>query len=148
MHLFCTWHDKWIYLDYLIMIKKTPIRQILFFFPFLKWSNWSWEGWEILFTKLLKVGLGSEPKSDSVLYTCSFTRAQKSDCHGQTLTQGEATNLLTLPLFQVHYPKPQAADQPSLKGREHEDVSNSFMDYFGGWHIFNDWFVFLNIRQY
>ena len=45
--------------------------------------------------------------------------------------QGELTDLLTLPLFQVHYPKTQAAGQPSLKGREHEDISNSLMDYFG-----------------
>ena len=46
--------------------------------------------------------------------------------------QGELPDLLTLPLFQVHYPHTQAAGQPSLKGREHEDISNSLMDYFGG----------------
>lgn len=46
--------------------------------------------------------------------------------------QGELTDLLTLPLFPVHNPKTQAAGQPSLKGREHEDISNSLMDYLGG----------------
>lgn len=46
--------------------------------------------------------------------------------------QGELTDLLTLPLFPVHKPKTQAAGQPSLKGREREDISNSLMDYLGG----------------
>lgn len=94
------------------------------------------------FTKLLQVRLGFEPKSASHAVPVhlhdlrSLTSMDRPSARNADRSADPSclSNTLT-----------QAVDQPSLKGREHEEISNSLMDYF--WHFLNDLPMFLNMRQ-